>query len=388
MDIVLFDNKSRRGLLPLTFTCAIADLRIGIFTVKERWGMLSGKNVFVHTETYLQPLYENIPAGEHLWIDASILADARLVDEILSLNNGTAVAEGNNLIAGVITISQAGFDASDCLKFFANIRQVQNVRRLQQPWEIFQWNDAMIREDFTLIRSKKTSIPLSATNTYLNSHDIFIEEGAEVNFAVLNASAGPIYIGRNAVIMEGSLIRGPFAACEGAVIKMGTKIYAATTIGPHCLAGGEIKNAVMQAYSNKGHDGYLGDSVIGKWCNLGAGTSNSNVKNTGSSVQMWNFGDSAYHKVGLKGGLIMGDYSRCAINTSFNTGTVTGICCNIFENGLLPKYIPSFSWGGKNNGKYKRERVLTDIENWKRMKGQPLTIAEKEVLQYVFEEGL
>lgn len=372
-------------MYPLSLTRAVSDLRIGIFTGVERWQLLGADDVFVHTEKYLQPLYSNIPPGEHLWVDAAVLADGDLAKKILSLKRDTAIADGAGFTAGRLLIDITQFDAKNALSYCSDTEYISKVRRLQHPWQIFQWNDVMIPEDVSLVRSKRVSQQLPASNQYINPGNIYIEEGAQVNHSILNASTGPIYIGKNAVIMEGSLIRGPFALCEGGVVKMGTKIYGATSIGPYCTAGGEIKNSIMQGYSNKGHDGYLGDAVIGKWCNLGAGTSNSNVINTGGEVKMWSYEAGGYVAVGVKGGVIMGDYTRTAINTSLNTGTVAGVCCNIFDDGLLPKHILGFSWGGRVGKRYRLDKALTDIANWKKMKHQLLTDAEKEVLKYIFD---
>ncbi len=385
MNIILFDNEKRQSLFPLTFTCAIADLRTGILTIKERWETLSSRNFFIHTEEYLQPLYKPVPAGKNLWVDASVMADKALVNEILALDEGIAFDDELGFIAGVLETDPAEFDPGKALASFNIKHHLKNVRRLKYPWEIFQWNDQYIKEDFELLTYHQKSQPHPSSNHYINETDIFIEEGAEINFSSLNASGGPIYIGKNALVMEGSLIRGPFALCEGSVIKMGAKVYGATTVGPYCTAAGEIKNSVMQAYSNKGHDGYLGDAVIGKWCNLGAGTSNSNVKNNGTDVEMWSYDANDYIPVGSKGGLIMGDYSRTAINTSLNTGTVMGVCCNIFDAGLLPKYISNFTWGGKDFNPYEFEKALRDIANWKKMKHQTLNDEEKAILKHIFE---
>ena len=213
-----------------------------------------------------------------------------------------------------------------------------------------------------------------------------MEPGAKVEHCILNASAGPVYIGKNVEIMEGSMIRGPVALCEGSVVKMGTKIYGATTIGPHCTVGGELKNVMMFGYSNKAHDGYLGDSVIGEWCNLGAGTTNSNVKNNCGEVKYWVDADKKEMSAGLKGGLLMGDYSRAAINTSFNTGTVVGVNCNVFATGLTPKLIPSFTWGCDGTTRYKLSKALEDVDKWKNLKGMSITIREKEILTDIYKK--
>ncbi len=387
MSIVLFDSISRKSLLPLTFTKAIADLRIGIVTIKKRWEMMSGQNSYVFTENYLQQLYETISGNDNIWIDASIMADENLTEKILSLEEGTAIADGNGLIAGRINLNPDKFFPSQALHFFETIYDVKNIRRLRYPWQIFQWNDEMLRSDFSLVTKNKKSKPINDTNRCINPEDIFIEEGATVNCSIMNALSGPVYIGKNATIMEGSMIRGPFAVCEDSVIKMGAKMYGASTIGPNCIAGGEIKNVVMQANSNKAHDGYLGDSVIGEWCTFGAGSSNSNVKNNALPVKMWNYSSEELMEVDLKCGMVMGDYSRTAINTSINTGTVIGICCNVFGEGLLPVFISNFTWGSKGGPNYDFEKALRDIGSWKKMKHQALSNAEIAVLKYIYEQN-
>jgi UDP-N-acetylglucosamine diphosphorylase/glucosamine-1-phosphate N-acetyltransferase len=257
------------------------------------------------------------------------------------------------------------------------------TKKLDNLIDIVKLNDWSIRQDYALITNNRKSQPISSTNKIISPENIFIEEGARVEHSIINASAGPVYIGKNAEIMEGCMIRGPFALCEGAVLKMGAKIYAATTIGPFCMGGGEIKNSVIFGHSNKAHDGYLGDSVIGEWCNLGAGTSNSNIKNTAGEVKLWNNMEHEYQPAGLKCGLMMGDYSRSAINTSFNTGTVVGVCCNVFGEGFPPKFIADFSWGKE---KYNFEKALQDIDNWKKLKGENITEQEKEILQTLYNK--
>ncbi|HNP55234.1 MAG TPA: glucose-1-phosphate thymidylyltransferase, partial [Ferruginibacter sp.] len=256
------------------------------------------------------------------------------------------------------------------------------IRFLQHPWQLYQWNDWAIRQDFSILTYGRLSEEPDASNQLIHANAIFIEPGAQVQFATLNARYGPIYIGRNAEIMEGALIRGPFALGEGAVVKMGTRIYGATTIGPQCVAGGEIKNSILFECSNKGHDGYLGDSVLAGWCNLGAGTSNSNVKNTGGPVRFYTDAHPEPMEAGTKGGLIMAEYSRAAINTSFNTGTVVGVCCNLFGQQTLPNRVPNFTWG---NTRYELEKAYKDIRNWKKMKGQLLTDSEMQLLYELYQ---
>ncbi|MEI9934239.1 MAG: putative sugar nucleotidyl transferase [Ferruginibacter sp.] len=257
------------------------------------------------------------------------------------------------------------------------------IKQVNSALDIVRLNDWALRQDFALITSNRRSHSISSTNKIIAAENIFIEDGAIVEYSIINASAGPVYIGKNAEVMEGSMIRGPFALCEGATVKMGSKIYGATTIGPYSVVGGEIKNSVIFGYSNKAHDGYLGDSVLGEWCNLGAGTSNSNVKNTAGEIRIWSNANKAYEAAGTKFGLMLGDYSRAAINTSFNTGTVVGICSNIFESGFPPKYVPDFSWGKE---RYELEKALQDISNWKKLKKKNLTEEEKEILKNLYKQ--
>jgi len=385
MAIVLFDDQQRNGLYPLTLTKAIASLRIGILTIRERWQLKSGEEVWVHTTSWLQALYEPVPAGEHLWISANVLADDALADKIVSLEKGMALADEYGLVAARVA-TEASFDITTILPLAQQVIDVGEVRRLQYPWQLFQWNDALTREDFDLVTRGRVSAVLPGNNQLLNAGDIFVEEGADVSFATLNATTGPIYIGRNATIMEGSLVRGPFVLGEGAVLKMGAKIYGATTLGPYCTGGGEIKNVIMQGYSNKAHDGYLGDSVIGEWCNMGAGTSNSNLKNTAGDIQVWYQAENRFLQVGRKCGVIMGDYSRTAINTAINTGTVIGICCNVFGEGLSPKVINSFTWGNDPAG-YELNKAFKDIDNWKKLKHRSLSGEEALVLKHIFGQN-
>jgi len=330
--LISFDDTGLlETLYPLTATRSAADIRIGILTIREKWMLIS----------------KQIPAlaASKASVKANLLPTPQ--------NAAAIIAGGHN----------------------------ENFISINYLWEIFQNNDAAIRSDFQLLTANRQSQAISATNKLVNPENIFLEEGAKVEHCFINASAGPVYIGKNAELMEGCMIRGPFAIGEGALLKMGTKVYGATTIGPWCIAGGEIKNSIMMGYSNKAHDGYLGDSVLGEWCNLGAGTSNSNIKNTASMVKAWSQKHKDFIPVGLKCGLIMGDYSRSAINTSFNTGTVAGVCCNIFDKGFPPKHIKDFSWGKE---KYILEKALEDIDNWKKLKGKQITEAEINILNSIY----
>jgi UDP-N-acetylglucosamine diphosphorylase/glucosamine-1-phosphate N-acetyltransferase len=262
------------------------------------------------------------------------------------------------------------------------------AREIHYPWDIIRLNAAALIDDFALLTHGKTSQPIPVSVQTISPENIFIEKDARISHSILNASTGPIYIGKNAEIMEGSMIRGPFALGDGAVVKMGSTIYGATTIGPYSTVGGEIKNSIIFGYSNKGHEGYLGDSIIGEWCNLGAGTSNSNLKNNASEVKVWNPGKKQFLAAGLKCGLLMGDYSRCSINTSFNTGTLVGVCCQILGGSMTPKYIPSFSWANQNDppfSTYRFDKAMLDIANWKKLKGHSMTDKEIQILKHIFD---
>lgn len=384
MNIILFDTDSREKMFPLTLTKAVADIRTGILTVKERWEKITGAKVYVFTASYLQPLYEAIPEGNCIFIDASVIPAHEFIKRIISLSDAEAIKDENGLIAGKAFI-QTLSSFNEIPALFQQVSEIAPVKRLVYPNQIFLWNEEMIQADFKLLTKGRISHNTNDSVHLTKATQIFIEDGAHIDFSNLNASAGPIYIGRNATIMEGCFIRGPFAICEGAVLKMGTKIYGATTIGPCCTAGGEIKNSVMSGYSNKAHDGYLGDSVIGEWCNLGAGTSNSNVKNTGGEVNTWNYYENKYLPSGNKCGVIMGDYSKTAINTSINTGTVVGVCSNVFGEGLTPKFINDFTWGTKDRNRYEFEKAVKDISNWKKMKNKILEEKEIMILKHIFD---
>ena len=384
MNVILFDTQARIQLFPLTLTRAVADLRMGILTIKERWEKLSGAKVSVLTEAYLQSLYPSLSSGDSLFIDAAILPNDELVKRIVSLELNEAIKDENGLIAARVHVESV--PSVDHISSLANnVTTVSAVQRLSFPFELFQQNDKMIRYDFELITKGRSSNDVNETVRVSNKTDLFIEAGASIEHSILNASTGPIYVGKNATIMEGCTIRGPFALGEGAVLKMGAKIYGATTIGPFSMGGGEIKNSIITGYSNKAHDGYLGDSVIGEWCNMGAGTSNSNLKNTGGVVSLWNYAANSYIPAGNKCGVIMGDYSRTSINSSINTGSVIGVSSNVFGASLLPKFIPDFSWGYDSGNKYEFDKAIKDIANWKKMKNKTISADETKVLKHIFD---
>jgi len=383
MALILFDPTNRESLFPLTSTKAFASLRFGIFSIAERWQWKTKQEIFVHTEAYLQPLYTLPSEAAHYWVNASVMPDEALIERILELPLEHCLCDEIGMIAAKTAIPFADFQANATQ--FQQCHHYQIVKRLQHPWEIMLWNDAMIREDFKLVTKGRASQPISPTVNLLQQADIFIEEGAKLEFCTLNSKTGPIYIGKDAEIMEGSSIRGPFVLGTNSLVKMNSRIYGATTLGPGVLGGGEIKNTVIMGFTNKAHDGYLGDAVIGEWCNFGAGTTNSNVKNTAGDVKVWDYGTNTYQSVGQKCGLIMGDYSRISINSTINTGSVIGVSCNVFGAGLLPTIIEDFSWGASGN-RYDFKKALFAIDNWKKMKWSSLTEEETSVLKVIFDK--
>ncbi|MFT4152412.1 putative sugar nucleotidyl transferase [Parafilimonas sp.] len=388
MVIILFDTNAKQNLYPLTQARAVADIRYGIFSVKERWEVISGLPAYIQAEDYLAGLYEAAPEDEYLYIDASLKDEDDLRPQILSLQTGEVLRDDN----GIIACRTNTLIETDILnkpgKYFTRFIEAENVARLQYPWQLFLWNEEQLRKDFLLLFARSTGQPLPATITTNQPENIIVEEGAVVEHCIINASTGPVYIGKNATIMEGAMLRGPIALCECATLKMGAKIYGASTIGPYCIAGGEIKNSILQSHSNKAHDGYLGDSVIGSWCNLGAGTSNSNIKNTAGAVNIFHKAYGINVNAGRKFGVIMGDYSRTAIHTSLNTGTIIGTCCNVFGEGLMPRIVEDFTWGAHQSSNYKFEKAMEHVNNWKELKGEKLSSAEISVLKYIFDRRL
>ena len=321
---------------------------------------------------------------ENILINASFCPTKSLVEKVKNLSKNEAIFKGQDVIAFFTSDSQeeVNFDEYKQIEFEEEILQIKNT------WDIFSLNDKAIQEDFDLITEGRTSEPIPEGTRYINKENIFIEEGAEITFATLNASKGPIYIGENAVIMENSAVRGPFAMCNNAVLKLGSKIFGATTLGPYCKVGGEVSNAVLMGYSSKGHDGYLGNSVIGEWCNLGADTNTSNLKNNYAEVRLWDYETGRFAKTGLQFcGLIMGDHSKCGINTMFNTGTVVGVSANIYGSGFLRNFVPSYSWGGASGfTEYKTNKVFEVAAVVMQRKNIVFDAIEQRILEHVFEE--
>lgn len=381
---ILFDTPERDQLYPFTHTRPVAACRTGLLTIREKWEKWLGVSpISYFTVDYLQDKYPLVKAPKNavtVLVNGHLLPSAPLVDEIGRLQPGQELYKNGRLLAKAVsgddffvpTASRADFEG--------------DILRIDQPWHIAQYNDAALRADFALLTHGRKSAPISKTNRVENPKQVFLEPGAVVEHSVLNASTGPVYIGKNAVVMEGSLIRGPFGMGEGSVVKMGARIYGATSLGARCVAGGEIKNTVFFDHSNKGHDGYLGDAVIGEWCNLGANTSCSNMKNNAGEVRVWMEAKQESWPAGNKCGVMMGDFSRSGINTMFNTGTVVGVSCNIFGGNFPPKFLPSFSWGGAGiTDRYRLAEALRDADSWMRLKGASLGEQDRQILEKIFK---
>ncbi|WP_457618818.1 GlmU family protein [Lutibacter sp.] len=383
MNYILFDGTTRNALLPLTYTKPVADLRIGILTIREKWEKQLGYTTSTLTEDYLEEKYPMVEMEQNIMINASFLPTKLLIKQIKELKDNQAIFKNEDVIAFYTTESQDEVD----FKKYKQIEYTAEVFQIKNTWDLFSLNDKAIRDDFELITKGRKSQPIPEGVQYLNKDHIFIEKGSKITFSVLNASKGPIYIGKNTEVMEGSLIRGPFSLGENAVVKMGAKIYGATTIGPHCTVGGEVKNAVLMAYSNKGHEGYLGDSVLGEWCNIGADSNNSNLKNNYSQVRLWNYETESFTKTGLQFcGLIMGDHSKCAINTMFNTGTVVGVSTNIYGSNFPRNFIPSFSWGGASGfSTYQINKANETAQLVMQRKRIEFDEKEQRILTHIFE---
>lgn len=383
MSFVMLDNfESWKGFLPLTFTKPLSEIRFGILTIKEKWERSLGASSSYYTRDYLSKKYPR-SRGEAIFIYSDFCPDKKLTTAIKALKPGESLLSKGNVIAFHGTEK----DITD-LSSFRSVDYADEVLQINNVWDIFQKNAQALKSDFEMLTHNRKSQPLSLSNTVIGDKDlIFLEEGAKAEACILNTSGGPIYIARDAEMMEGSIIRGPFSLGEHSTLKMGAKVYGATTIGPHCRAGGEISNSVISGYSNKGHDGFLGNSVLGEWCNLGADTNNSNLKNNYGNVKLFNYALNKQVDTGLQFcGLIMGDHSKAGINTMFNTGTVAGIGCNIYGGGFPSTHIPNFSWGGSEGFEpYKLEKLFETAEKVLERRGIKFTEEDKEILSFVYE---
>ena len=384
MNYILFDGSARNQLLPFTYTRPVADIRVGILTIREKWEKMLGFTTSTVTEDYLIDKFPMIEMEQNIFINASVLPTEHLVSLIQNLSENKALFIDDEPLAFFAKEDQEiDFETFDILQYTND-----DILRIENTWDIFKLNGEAIKRDFKLLTTDRESQLIPEMTVAFNKDQIFIEEGAVLPLCSLNANDGPIYIGKDSEIMEGSMIRGPFALCENATIKMGAKIYGATTIGPHSKVGGEVNNCVIFGYSNKGHDGFLGNSVLGEWCNIGADTNNSNLKNNYAEVRLWDYETEGFAKTGLQFcGLMMGDHSKCGINTMFNTGTVVGVSANIFGSGFPRNFIPSFSWGGSAGMiTYKTDKAFEVAKVVMSRRDIAFTEVDVQILEHVFEE--
>lgn len=387
-NLILFDDKAWAGLRPLTWLRPVAEIRIGLLTMAERWEMLLTGQASCVAQDYLAEEFPMALARDNFFINASLLPTHELVKQILHLSQGEALTQNDELLAArlddkaILRISDPEADGEAIPGYDYEGEAIL----LDRPYDLFHYNERMIAFDTELVCGTRHSQALPKTNTVIGKHPVFLEQGASIEACILNTTEGPIYLGKNSLVMEGSMLRGPIAICEEAVVKMGAKIYKGTTIGPHCKVGGEVSNVVFQAYSNKGHDGYLGNAVIGQWCNIGADTNASNLKNNYSDVRVWDYSTDRFESSGTQFcGLIMGDHSKCGINTMFNTGTVIGVAANVFGSGFPRTFIPDFAWGGAAGmTTNKLPKVFETAELVKSRRKLKVSAHEKDALEHVY----
>lgn len=388
-NIILFDNETRDKLLPFTYTRPVCEIRVGILTIREKWEKWLSGNVSYITQDYLSEKYDILISERNYLINGSVLPNQEICSLIRQMEDGEAMLLHGELIAAVLDRDQFNRLMYDDIEELSSFELKETpISKINHIWDIFLENDQALRSDFQLLTNGKVSAPISETNKIIGKQNIFLEPGAKIECAILNAEKGPIYIGEDAEIMEGAIIRGPFAMGNRSVVKMGAKIYGPTSIGAGCTVGGEVKNVVIMNHSSKGHEGYLGNSVIGEWCNLGADTNCSNLKNNWSEVKVWDYVKNGFSKTGqLKAGLFMGDYSMAGINTMFNTGTVVGNFCNIFGSGFPRNFIPSFSWGGHAGfSTYDPGKAFEALESMMKIHGHSFSPEDRLIMLKIFEE--
>lgn len=393
MNLIIFDPADiRNNLLPFTFTRPVAEIRVGMLPFSEKWKLALQLSPSYITEPYLQDKFPFKVAEENYLINGAVSPDEKLIRAIEQLKFGEGLEHEGLFIGGKCDARTAEEIKKNPHLINAHFNLVScssDITVIRNLWDIFTFNKREIDKDFRIITKGRTSAPINDKYTHLyGEENIFIEEGAIIKSAILNAENGPIYIGKNVEVMEGAIIRGSFAILEGSVIAMGSKIRGDTTVGPFCKIGGEVSNSVIFGYSNKGHEGYLGNSVLGEWCNLGADTNTSNLKNNYSNVKIWSHKQNELIDTGRQFcGLMMADYTRCGINTMFNTGTITGVGANIYGGGFMPKFIPSFSWcDGQSLSSYRMEKFLETAEIILGRRNKILNNEEKNILSHIFEQ--
>lgn len=388
MNYILFGAQSRPHLLPFTFIRPLTDIRVGMLTIREKWEKHLGAVTSTLTEPYLSEKFPLVKKEDNVLINGSVFPNARLLNEISKLKPNQTLISGDVLIAHRLRSADIDNLDVELLEAVTPMETSGEIKKLSRLWEILGLNGPALLEDFELVTKGRKSKPIPAHVRVLAPENIFIEEGARVEMATINASEGPVYIGKNAHIMDGALLRGPLAVCEGAVVKMGARIYANSVIGPYSKIGGEMIESVVFGYSNKVHDGFLGHSVIGEWCNLGAGTNASNLKNNYELVRLWDYQEESFVSTGLQFcGTFMGDHSKCGINTMFNTGTVVGINAQIFGSGFMRNFIPSFTWGSvAGTNQVDIEKAIQVARRVFARRGRDFDEADARILKNVFDQ--
>jgi UDP-N-acetylglucosamine diphosphorylase/glucosamine-1-phosphate N-acetyltransferase len=386
MNLILFDNPTiRQNLLPFTFTRPVASIRVGILTIAEKWEKYLGVKASYATETYLSKKFPLHHQADNLWINGAVCPNTSFVKAIKELKLGDALSQDEVVLAVRTPESEVPEVITGAIHAFT-----QPVTVIDQVWKIYQKNGAEIREDFAILTQGRKSAAIQDPFTRIyNPDQVFVEEGVQVKAALLNAENGPIYLGKNSVVHEGALIRGPFALCEDSQVNMGAKVRGDTTVGPHSKIGGEVSNSVIFGYSNKSHDGFLGNSVIGEWCNIGADSNTSNLKNNYENIKLWNYAKGGFKDTGLMFcGLMFGDHSKCGINTMFNSGTVVGVNASIFGDGYPRNFIPSFAWGGAAGfTTYQLDKALDTASKAMARRNVVLTEIDKEIFKTIFDES-
>lgn len=386
-NYILFDGEERDDLLPLCFTRPVSELRVGILTIREKWERRLRGSYSWKTQDYLQEKYPERIKPQNILINGHVCPTDQLIEQVKELVTGAGI-----IWKGIVVAVSSGEDELKDFPVkedgFAWTEYAGELDFIRYPWDLIQKNTNQIHIDYDLLTADRESAPISQTNQLIHPEHIFVETGAKLEYVTINASQGPVYIGKDAEVMEGSLIRGPFALGDHGVVNMGSKIYGGTTIGPYSKVGGEISQSIILGYSNKGHDGFLGSSVLGEWCNLGAGTNVSNLKNNYEQVKVWNYSALRFLKTGLQFcGLIMGDHSKAGINTMFNTGTVIGVACNIHGTGFPRQFVPSFSDGGPAGFKlHQLKSVFSTATTVMGRRGKSLTETDQEILTSVFDQ--
>jgi UDP-N-acetylglucosamine diphosphorylase/glucosamine-1-phosphate N-acetyltransferase len=385
MNYILFDEPTTwKNLLPLTYTRPVSELRVGILTIKEKWEKHLKASFSYQTTGYLVEKFGYNAGDKNLYVNSALLPDKDLVEAVGNLPLGMCIVKNGRTLAYCVEGHKNEF------LICKQIEYAHGISTIDYPWDIFVENGKQIEADIPLLFNGRQRRTLDSTNNVAGKENIYIEEGAKVRFATINAETGPVYLGKDSEIMEGAVVRGPFALCSHAVLKLSAKVYGPVTIGPYSKVGGEVSESVIQGYSNKSHDGFLGNAVLGEWCNLGADTNNSNLKNNYEEVKLWNYQAERFIPSGLQFcGLVMGDHSKCGINTMFNTGTVVGVSANIFGSGFPRNFIPSFSWGGAQGYMtYKLEKALDVAEKVLARRKMALETKDINILKAIFEQTM